>query len=70
MIYHEKNKQQQNDRLRVSVRTLTAKEEEQFYRTHPNFKTQILSLEDIERLVKTIPVTDASTISVANDIAR
>ncbi len=62
------NKQKKNDTLRISIRTLTAKEEEQFYRTHPNFKTQILSIEDIERLAKTIPVTDPGTISVANGV--
>ena len=53
-------------RLRVKCRTLSGEEEEEFYRTHPNFKTQILSLEDIERLVKTIPVTDPGTKGLAN----
>ena len=62
-------KKKNEGKLRVQARILTDEETEQFLRTHPNFKTQILSVEDIERLVKTIPVTDdPARISVANNI--
>jgi hypothetical protein len=64
----KKTKQKKKDALRISVRTLTAKEEEEFYRTHLNFKTQSLSVEDIERLVKTIPVTDPDTKGLAKGV--
>ncbi len=50
----------------IRVRMLTAKEEKQFYRTHPNFRSQNLSVEDIERLAKTVPITEPGTINVAN----
>ena len=63
-----------DDVLRVStedgairVRMLTPEEEKQFLRTHPNFKSQILSVEDIERLAKMVPnAADPSTKSLTN----
>jgi hypothetical protein len=62
-----KKKNKGEGTLRVRARILTDEETEQFLRTHPNFKSQILSVEDIERLAKTVPVTTApGTISVVN----
>ena len=59
--------------LRVSIENgiirtqmLTPEEEKQFLRTHPNFKSPILSVEDIERLAKTVPtMADPNAVSVA-----
>ena len=60
-------KKKSDGKLRVRARILTDEETEQFLRTHPNFKTQILSVEDIEKLPKTVPATaDPGAISVAN----
>jgi hypothetical protein len=62
-----KKKNKGEGTLRVRARILTDEETEQFLRTHPNFKSQILSVEDIERLAKTVPTNaDPNRVSVAN----
>jgi hypothetical protein len=74
--YTMKKKHKGQGILRVSIENgvirtqlLTPKEEQQFLRTHPNFKSQTLSVEDIERLARTVGTpAEPSTVSVANGL--
>lgn len=55
------------------VRMLTAKEQEQFIKTHPTLKLPTFSLEEVRRVTDSLEemgqMTDPRTISVATDLS-